>query len=99
MRVAIKRTDGRFKGSGHWKYYVDLDAKYKSDNKNFFAVREWCWTTFGPSKEIDAWLADREHSSDNISQNENWCWHFDMWTSRIYLKSDKEADWFSLKYA
>ncbi len=99
MTVVIKRTDGRFKGYKNWKYYIDLDARYKKDDKNFFAVREWCWSTFGPSKEIDSWLADIKHPSNNISQNEKWCWHYDSWTSRIYLRTDKEADWFSLKYA
>ena len=99
MKINVKQTDGRFKGSRYFKYYVDLECQYAETNeKNFFAVREWCWETYGPSKEIDSWLRDKNKSSDIISQNQKWCWHNDAYTARIYLRTNKEADWFTLKW-
>ena len=72
---------------------------FHQSEKNFFAVREWCWATYGPSKEIDSWLRDKNKSSDTISQNQKWCWHNDAYTARIYLRTNKEADWFTLKWS
>lgn len=95
--MKVKKVDKRFKGNGSFKFYVD-SPKY--GDKNFFQVREWCWTTFGPSKEIEMWQDDVSRARiTNNSHNEKWAWQADPWTTRIYLKTDKEADWFTLKWS
>jgi hypothetical protein len=98
MTKQIKRVDRRFKGHNDWKYYVDLPKSSDTEN-HFFSVHEWCWNTWGPSKEINFWNWYNMNQWVDSTQNEKWCWHLDEWTARIYLKSDKEADWFSLKYS
>ncbi len=98
MKKQIKRVDRRFKGHGDWKYYVDLPMS-PTVKSHFFSIQIWCWNTWGPSKEISFWNFYKDKGWTDEAQNEKWCWHLDEWTTRIYLKSDKEADWFSLKYA
>jgi hypothetical protein len=101
MKLKIKKTDRRFKGYPEWKYYVDLNPrkfKNETDTDNFFAVREWCWTTWGASKEVDRWFTHYLDTTGQVSQNQNWCWHLDDYTARIYLKDAKQADWFTLKW-
>lgn len=97
MKHKIKHTDGRFKGHRKFKYFVDFHRFDKE--QNFFTIREWCWTTFGPSKEIEEIL--RDHSKQeftNNSHNKEWCWHYDAYSMRIYFASDKTANWFTLKW-
>lgn len=98
MKKQIKRVDRRFKGSGDWKYYIDVPKDHVV-KFNFFEVQVWCWETWGPSKEISHWNIYHGRGWTDIAQNSKWCWHLDEWTARIYLKSDKEADWFSLKWS
>lgn len=94
--MKVKKTDRRFKGFPAFKYSLDLQHY---GNKNFFEVREWCWQTFGASKEIQAFDEDnRLKQFENNSHNSKWCWHYDGWTRRIYFATDKEANWFSLKW-
>ena len=94
--MKIKKTDRRFKGFPAFKYCLDLK---RYGDKNFFQVREWCWQTFGASKEIEALQEDWRHREfESNSHNPEWCWHYDSWTKRIYFASDKEANWFTLKW-
>jgi hypothetical protein len=94
--MKIKKVDKRFKGWPRFKYCVDLP---RAGNANFFAIREWAWDTFGASKEIDAFFIDFKYNEhENNSHNDKWTWHYDEWTRRVYFKSDKEANWFTLKW-
>ena len=96
MRLKIKKTDKRFKGFPKFKYCLDLG---RIGEKNFFQIREWCWQAFGSSKEIEALQDDwRYREFDHNSHNERWCWHVDAYTRRIYFATDKEANWFTLKW-
>jgi|688.fasta_scaffold506976_4 hypothetical protein len=99
MKRRIKQVDRRFKGYHDWKYYVDLVKSPIATEEHFYNIQVWCWETWGPSKEISFWNEARDKGWKDKTQNSKWCWHLDEWTARIYLKSDKEADWFSLKYA
>jgi hypothetical protein len=82
------KLDARYSGFGEFKYY----AGYRnSEVDKFCAVRAWCWENWGPSCEMENY---GKVSNPNI----NWCWISDQWKQRIYFASDKEYQWFLLKY-
>ena len=104
MKLTIKKTDKRHTGGYQWKWLVIVERQpttqfgtptkiQKSQNLN--EIREWCWTTYGPSCELEFWLCMPEGSQ---SRNEHWCWHTNFDNYKIYLRTDKEANWFKLKW-
>lgn len=96
MKIAKQRLDRRHSGFHAWKYFIkfpyDCD---KTHRHNFFTVREWCWSLWGPSKELDEWLQDT-NNLNACSQNEFWCWQNDRYNTRIYLRTDKELSQLAL---
>lgn len=103
MKLKIKKTDARYAGNKVFDYVVDV----KSDSRglpslyrleHFHEVREWCWTTWGPSIE-------REHYLEMLrlkyqgKMNEHWSWHSEHGDTKIYLRTEKELTWFRLKWA
>lgn len=104
MKFTFKKTDKRHNGNQHWKYIVIVEKAanitygiqstiQKANDLN--QIREWCWATYGPSCELDFWLALPEGAS---SKNEQWCWHTNFDNFKIYLRTEKEANWFKLKW-
>jgi len=86
--MKLKKVDGRMNGHNLFKYYVSFG--YNS-HQNFCDIREWCWEQWGPSCEFEYW-------SKINSTNGAWCWVSDKYTKRIYLATDKEGQWFLLKW-
>lgn len=113
MKLEVRKLDGRNTGHTYFKYYARPFADY-SHYKNrvvdnyFFEMRDWCWQTWGGSKELDEWLNDQNFTISNIAlnrihetkcQNVNWCWKNDRDAAhRIYLKSDQELVLFKLRW-
>lgn len=104
MKLTIKKTDKRHTGSSEWRWLVIIERRptvgfgnaaltQKSIDLN--EIREWCWQTYGPSCELEFWLRIPEGSQ---SRNEHWCWHTNFDNYKIYLRTDKEANWFKLKW-
>jgi hypothetical protein len=83
------KLDKRFKGFGDFKYTVDFNWRQASE---FCELRNWCWDQWGPSSEIVNW----EKSKDFVSKS--WCWDPSEYKNRVYLASDKEYQWFLLKW-
>lgn len=103
----IKKTNGKFKGYPYFKYVILIDytAKPYSYNlrterrQDWFLLREWCWETWGPSKEIDDWLDSYGLlPGPAVSQNAQWAWQNDKYSTRIYLADEKELNWFKLRW-
>lgn len=105
----FKRLDRRNKGYGIWSYYVNRPFSGHRNNRSlidckqqYYQWREWCWKTWGASKEIENWL--EEHVSPialTVSlecQNPHWCWQNDLYGHRIYLRSDHELSQFLLRW-
>lgn len=101
MQIKVKKTDKRHTGYLTFKYYVEIKAKeyheYKLIMEKFFEVRQWCWETWGASREVDqytniegGWTGD---------QNLSWSWINDKHRARIYLGGKDEAAFFTLKWA
>ena len=110
----FKRLDRRNTGFGHWEYYLDRPRflhtsqphyssnimKLYDSQQQFFKWREWCWKTWGSSKELDDWLEDLRNPRDQIiGHNEHWCWQHNQYNTRIYLRSDKELSIFLLQWS
>ena len=84
------KLDRRYKGHGQFKYTVSfwLSKEYPK----FCEIRNWCWQQWGSSAEVDIWI------KNPALQSPNWCWVKDDYRVRIYLTSDKEYQWFLLKW-
>lgn len=104
MKLTIKRTDKRHTGHQDWLYLVTVERQPISafgsmttiqKIADLNTIREWCWTTYGPSCELELWLS----AADNTpSKNVHWCWHTNYNNYKIYLRTEKEANWFKLKW-
>lgn len=103
MKVTIKRTDKRMNGHEFWEYVAQSERTtyvgYKGVGERMVtlnAVREWCWATYGPSCELTHWMSIRANGF--TVPNEHWCWHTEYDNFKIYLRTEKEANWFKLKW-
>lgn len=97
MKLKLTKLDKRNTGYGTWKFYVELKLLDKNYGVDLCNVREWCWTHWGPSKELDAY--DQHDIFDGVScSNPRWCWQHDEYRTRIYLRDEAETIAFALKW-
>lgn len=101
----IRRTDRRMNGVEHFEYVASPKIikhdifgtanKSKYLQLSLIEVREWCWQTWGPSCELTFFM-----SLQGVEglPTDRWCWHTEFDSHKIYLKTDKEANWFKLKW-
>jgi len=104
------RMDARYTGYPSWQLFiprptrqlgqVNYPTRYES-MQTFFQWRRWCWSTWGPSKELSDWLDDciTRHNVVPEDQNPHWCWINDKVNTRIYLRGEQELTAFLLKWA
>ncbi len=74
-------------GFGNFKYVAKF--RKRGDREMFISIRNWCWEQWGPSCELEFWKED---------VNPAWAWAVSEFETKIYIDSDKEAGWFSLKW-
>ena len=86
--MKLKKLDARMNGYGNFKYVVKFRKRFDSDR--FIAIRNWCWEQWGPSCELELW-------SEAI--NPVWAWAVTEFDVKIYIDSDKEASWYTLKWS
>lgn len=86
--MKIKKLDGRMNGHGEFTRCVDFT---REENQKFVKVRNWCWEQWGPSCELDFWY-------HQLDRNPAWCWMVDNWRIRLYFATEKEAQWFYLRW-
>jgi hypothetical protein len=87
--MRYREIDRRHHGYGFFKYAVDFSYL---ELIKYCEMREWCWSQWGASSELDIW----EKTQTRLSTN--WCWLKEKGIVRIYLFSDKEYQWFLLKW-
>lgn len=103
----VTKLNRKYTGYEHFQYIVTVERPknnrfldFQEIKQEWFELREWCWTTWGPSKEIEDWLkATMIDPTTHVSQNTHWCWQNDKYATRIYLTSDKELNWFTLRWS
>jgi len=81
-----KLLDGRYTGNELFQYRIDFNYIQR---EQFKQIRNWCWETFGPSCELH-FLA--------VDEIKVWAWTTDSYRVRLYLKSDKEVNWYKLRW-
>lgn len=103
----ITKLNRKYTGYEYFQYIVTVEhpktnryADTQELRQQWFALREWCWSTWGPSKELEDWLRSRiMDPTKAVGQNEHWVWQNDRYATRIYLTSDKELTWFKLRWS
>lgn len=101
MSIKLLQLDGRHLGHKVFKYSVKL--RYNVDSEeDFVKIREWCWNSYGPSRELDLCLDPRYNQTLG---EPIWSWHAPRTSylnsrpyPRIYLATDKEAAIFLLRW-
>jgi len=100
MKITVKKTDKRHTGADRFKYFVDIRGanydEWKLTKEKFFELRQWCWETWGPSREVDQYSSIEGGYTED--QNHAWSWINDQHRSRIYLGNKEEAAHFTLKW-
>ena len=93
------KLDKRHTGEVHFDYYIPFN-RYSNgtNNQSFYIYRNWCWETWGSSKELVYWLKDEKYPIIPVSHNDHWCWQNDEYATRIYLSTEKELSIFLLKW-
>jgi hypothetical protein len=87
-KLKVKKSDRRYAGHPHFNYHIDLPV---TGEHNFFAMRAWCWTTWGPSKSWQDWdSTNRRFDFGDTCQNANWCWIDDSFSRHRLLFAGKE---------
>lgn len=88
--MIVKKIDKRHNGYGIFKYVIN----FSRDKKQLFCeIRAWCWKQWGPSCELDFYS-----KVDSTVKSAQWAWMFDEFRTNLYLQSDKEYQWYLLKW-
>lgn len=100
MNYKVKKLDSRYNGYPYFSHMIQPNRSMSSapytvlwERQNeFITMREWFWTTFGPSRELKFYRA-----ADPACVDLGWAWDSEH-NLRIYVK-EKELHWFLLKWA
>ena len=88
MDYKITQLDRRHTGYMFYKYSVSpVTLDRIRGMEQLVELRNWCWTTFGPSAEIGF-----------TKMGSAWAWDTEHGYRRIYIKSDEEMTFFRLKF-
>lgn len=86
-KPVITKLNGRYLGGREFKYCLEfIQFRYGED---FCAVRDWCWATWGPSRELKFIFNKQEFK---------WAFITDNHRTRIYLLGDEELSWYKLRW-
>ena len=108
MKIELRKTDKRFTGSDIFTRVVDIKRPrsigiaigapdFRTEKiKVFQEVRDWCITTWGMSCEREHYLTLR---AKGHPVNPHWCWHTEFSETKIYIATEKDANWFLLRWA
>lgn len=86
--MIIKKVDRRMNGNEWFGHVVNF---VHNEIPRFVECREWAWTSFGPSCEL-------ENLDKSGKENLRWCWSNTKWDTRLYFQTDQELNWFKLTW-
>lgn len=81
------KLDKRHNGHKSFKYHVRFNIH---ELEKYVEVRNWLWETYGPSAELEV--------VRDTNMNVKWSWVYDQYNIKCFLASDKEYQWFVLKW-
>jgi hypothetical protein len=100
MTFKITKLDRRYNGNKWFKYVAEVGYNYSRNRDDrighFKKAREWLWSTFGPSCELN--YVTIVPNTDGSVVKESWAWESDFGRERLYLRSDQELELFTLKW-
>lgn len=92
MTYTVKKLTRQWNGHAHFKWVIQCDICDENANRReLSAWREWCWKTWGPSREL-LW------ATTTCNPIPCWAWDTEFRHRRLYLKSDAELTLFQLKF-
>lgn len=99
--IQIRKTDKRHTGSAMFAYLIEVKSNPGKFDRaariaEFNTIRNWCWETYGASSDREHWLT--MNADNRFPVNAHWCWHTEFNELKIYLATDKEANWAKLKW-
>lgn len=108
MKYKIKKLDGRYAHHNYFAYCIDF-PRNQFGPADFHQVMEWMIDTYGYSAEVRDFMHIRNmlqkrlqfnvpDSNNPKCVNQLWTWTNGSENLRIYLKGDKEATYFALKW-
>lgn len=83
----FKKLDKRMNGHLWYKYGVDFTGR---ETKLFIEQRLWLWEIYGPSVELE--------NVHLMQPTPVWAWGWDQYNTRLFFATDKEANWWKLKW-
>lgn len=86
--MKLIRLDKRYAGHDYFTHCVNFT---RHEKLKFVEVREWCWTNFGASCELEHYHL--------YTEPKVWAWEVSQYNTRIYLKTDREINWYTLKWS
>lgn len=105
VKYRITKLDKRFTGYPWFTHHITIThpknaflGQYEKRDTiiEFSKIREWCWSTWGPSCELYDYTYMKRANVDNFNLNEYWSWNLEK-TRRIYL-TEKGKIWFDLTW-
>lgn len=90
--MKINKVDGRYKGHGNFKYVASFST---SEISKFCEVRAWVWDQWGASCEIDY----LKYSGKPFNTKWAWASNEEARRFRIYIATEKEYQWFLLRWS
>ena len=89
MNYRVTKLDRRHNGYNFYKYSISPNTVDQiKGGELLIKVRNWLWSTYGPSAEIGL-----------TQRGSIWAWDTEFGHRRIYIKGDEELAMFKLKFS
>ena len=89
MGYYVQKLDRRFAGGSEFDYCIEFRHPHR-DGDEFCKIRDWCWETWGPGRELKFLNYQKEYK---------WAFITDNFKTRIYLAGDEELSWYKLRWS
>jgi hypothetical protein len=88
LKPKITKLDSRYAGGQKFDYCLEFYHPH-SQGREFCEIREWCWQTWGPGRELKFLDYNTEYK---------WAFLVDGYRTRIYLSGNEELSWYKLRW-
>lgn len=106
-KFAVEKLNKRYNGSQWFQYRLKILPVsggyqiYPERAKNFFEMRNYCWSIWGASSELEMYGL----VSDPTLRSDKWAWRYINYGSRagalesfLYIASEQELSLLTLKF-
>lgn len=104
-RAKVKKVSAQWKAFPHFKYCVEFPREYNPATcYDYYSVFTWCMDALGEGIDLRTWLVLNKHIQfkEDMTKIRSHAWSFqtadNMHNNRIYLKSEKELNVFTLRW-